>query len=96
MLKARADLIFDLPHEAWFDVNFMQKDIALALETARELGVEVPSATAAENILEFALGLGYGGPRHRCAVRGARSIVRRPSSVSDVTQVAGAAVRAIT
>jgi 3-hydroxyisobutyrate dehydrogenase-like beta-hydroxyacid dehydrogenase len=60
MLKARADLVFDLPREAWFDLNFMHKDIALALDAARELGVEVPSATAAENVLEFALGLGYG------------------------------------
>jgi 3-hydroxyisobutyrate dehydrogenase-like beta-hydroxyacid dehydrogenase len=32
MLKARADLVFDLPEEAWFDVNFMHKDIALALD----------------------------------------------------------------
>src|SRR5207253_9840046 len=43
MLKARAGLVFDLPDEAWFDVRFMQKDIALALETARELRVAVPS-----------------------------------------------------
>jgi 3-hydroxyisobutyrate dehydrogenase-like beta-hydroxyacid dehydrogenase len=60
MLKARADLVFDLPDEAWFDVSLMQKDIALALETARELGVAVPSATAADRVLEAALGFGYG------------------------------------
>jgi 3-hydroxyisobutyrate dehydrogenase len=60
MLKARADLLFDLPDEAWFDVTLMQKDIALALETARGLGVAVPSATAADGVLEAALGLGYG------------------------------------
>jgi 3-hydroxyisobutyrate dehydrogenase-like beta-hydroxyacid dehydrogenase len=60
MLKARADLVFDLPDDAWFDVSFMEKDIELALETARELRVPVPSATAAHNVLEVALGLGYG------------------------------------
>jgi 3-hydroxyisobutyrate dehydrogenase-like beta-hydroxyacid dehydrogenase len=60
MLKARADLVFDLPEEAWFDVNFMHKDIALALDAARELGVEVPSATAADRVLKAALDLGYG------------------------------------
>jgi 3-hydroxyisobutyrate dehydrogenase len=60
MLKARADLVFDLPDEAWFDVSLMQKDIALALETARELRVAVPSATAADRVLKVALGFGYG------------------------------------
>jgi 3-hydroxyisobutyrate dehydrogenase-like beta-hydroxyacid dehydrogenase len=60
MLKARADLVFDLPEEAWFDVSLMEKDIALALETARELRVAVPSATAADSVLQVALDLGYG------------------------------------
>jgi 3-hydroxyisobutyrate dehydrogenase-like beta-hydroxyacid dehydrogenase len=60
MLKARAELVFDLPDDAWFDVSLMQKDIALALETARELRVAVPSATAADRVLKVALGLGYG------------------------------------
>jgi 3-hydroxyisobutyrate dehydrogenase-like beta-hydroxyacid dehydrogenase len=60
MLKARADLVFDLPDEAWFDVSLMQKDIELALETARELGVPVPSATAADKVLKAALDFGYG------------------------------------
>ena len=60
MLKARADLVFDLPDDAWFDISFMQKDIELALETARELDVAVPWATAAERVLEVAQGFGYG------------------------------------
>src|SRR5205823_7103013 len=33
MLKARAELVLDLPDEAWFDVSLMQKDVALALDT---------------------------------------------------------------
>jgi 3-hydroxyisobutyrate dehydrogenase-like beta-hydroxyacid dehydrogenase len=60
MLKARADLVFELPEEAWFDLDFMHKDIELALEAARKLGVAVPSATAAEGVLRAALDLGYG------------------------------------
>jgi 3-hydroxyisobutyrate dehydrogenase len=60
MLKARADLVFDLPDQAWFDVSLMQKDIALALETARELRVAVPSATAADRVLKVAVDSGYG------------------------------------
>jgi 3-hydroxyisobutyrate dehydrogenase-like beta-hydroxyacid dehydrogenase len=59
MLKARADLVFDLPDEAWFDVSLMKKDIALALGAARELGVALPSATAADRVLEVALDFGY-------------------------------------
>ena len=60
MLKARAGLVFDLPDDAWFDVELMQKDIGLALETARELRVPVPSARAADRVLKVALGFGYG------------------------------------
>jgi 3-hydroxyisobutyrate dehydrogenase-like beta-hydroxyacid dehydrogenase len=60
MLKARAGLVFDLPDEAWFDVSLMQKDVALALEAARELNVAVPSATAADRVLKMAQAFGYG------------------------------------
>ena len=37
MLKARAALVLELPDEAWFDIGLMQKDIVLALDTARQL-----------------------------------------------------------
>ncbi len=60
MLKARADLVLDLPDEAWFNVEMMKKDVGLALETARELRVALPAATAADSVLELALGFGYG------------------------------------
>jgi 3-hydroxyisobutyrate dehydrogenase-like beta-hydroxyacid dehydrogenase len=60
MLKARADILFDLPDDAWFDISFMEKDIALALETARELRLAVPTATAADRVLKVALDSGYG------------------------------------
>ena len=59
MLKARAPLVLDLPADAWFDVALMQKDIALALETARQLGVTLPSAATADQMLTVARGLGY-------------------------------------
>jgi 3-hydroxyisobutyrate dehydrogenase-like beta-hydroxyacid dehydrogenase len=59
MLKARADLVLDLPDEAWFDVNLMQKDIALALDTGRELRVPLPSAATADQLLTLARALGY-------------------------------------
>ncbi|MDX6645131.1 MAG: hypothetical protein QOK40_858 [Miltoncostaeaceae bacterium] len=59
MLKARAPLVLDLPDEAWFGIGLMQKDVALALDTARRLGVPLPSATAADGLLVVAAALGY-------------------------------------
>jgi 3-hydroxyisobutyrate dehydrogenase len=59
MLKARAPLILDLPEEAWFEVQMMQKDLVLALDTARQLHLPLPSAAAADEILTVARALGY-------------------------------------
>jgi 3-hydroxyisobutyrate dehydrogenase len=59
MLKARLPLILELPTEAWFDIALMQKDIVLALETARELGIPLPSATAADEMLTLARAQGH-------------------------------------
>jgi 3-hydroxyisobutyrate dehydrogenase-like beta-hydroxyacid dehydrogenase len=59
MLKARVPLILDPSGEAWFDVELMRKDIRLALQTADELHVPVPSAHAADEVLTLADELGY-------------------------------------
>jgi 3-hydroxyisobutyrate dehydrogenase-like beta-hydroxyacid dehydrogenase len=59
MLKARIPLLLDLPEEAWFDVAMMQKDIRLALQAAREQGLPLPSAAAADQMLTRARELGY-------------------------------------
>jgi 3-hydroxyisobutyrate dehydrogenase-like beta-hydroxyacid dehydrogenase len=59
MLKARADLVLDLPADAWFDVDLMQKDIVLALDAARELSVPLPSAAVADEVLTLARAAGY-------------------------------------
>jgi 3-hydroxyisobutyrate dehydrogenase-like beta-hydroxyacid dehydrogenase len=59
MLKARAALVLDLPDDAWFDVRFMQKDLVLALDAARQLHVPLPSAAAADELLTVARALGY-------------------------------------
>jgi 3-hydroxyisobutyrate dehydrogenase len=60
MLKARAPLVLDLPERAWFDVQLMHKDIRLALEAARQSGVPLPAALAADSALSQAEQLGYG------------------------------------
>ncbi len=59
MLKARAPLALDLPKDAWFDVSLMQKDLRLALESARDLGVPLPSTTVADQLLSTTRELGY-------------------------------------
>jgi 3-hydroxyisobutyrate dehydrogenase-like beta-hydroxyacid dehydrogenase len=60
MLKARAPLILDLPDDAWFDIEFMHKDIRLAQSLAHELDITLPSAKAADRVLAQAEELGYG------------------------------------
>jgi 3-hydroxyisobutyrate dehydrogenase-like beta-hydroxyacid dehydrogenase len=59
MLKARLPFVLDLPDDAWFDVGLMHKDIRLALATAGEAGVPLPSAGVAERVLARARELGY-------------------------------------
>jgi 3-hydroxyisobutyrate dehydrogenase-like beta-hydroxyacid dehydrogenase len=58
-LKARSALVLDLPEEAWFDVRLMQKDLVLALDTARQLHVPLPSTAVTDELLTIARALGY-------------------------------------
>jgi 3-hydroxyisobutyrate dehydrogenase-like beta-hydroxyacid dehydrogenase len=60
MLQARVPLVLDLPERAWFDVQLMHKDIRLALETARESGIPLPAAAAADGVLSQAEQMGFG------------------------------------
>ncbi len=59
MLKARLPLILDLPEQAWFDVALLHKDVRLALEAARPLRVQLPSAQTADGVFGAAERLGY-------------------------------------
>ncbi len=60
MLRARAPLILDPPtDDAWFDLDFMQKDIELALAAAKQLRILLPTAERADQVLERAKALGY-------------------------------------
>jgi len=58
MLKYRGPFVLELPDEAWFDVNMMQKDMELALEAGRELDVPMPMTAVATELLTAARGLG--------------------------------------
>jgi 3-hydroxyisobutyrate dehydrogenase-like beta-hydroxyacid dehydrogenase len=51
--------VLDLPDDAWFDVGLMQKDIVLALDTARQLRVPLPTAATADELLTLARAMGY-------------------------------------
>lgn len=59
MLKARAPIILDPPAAAWFEIRLMHKDIELALDTARQLHVPLPTADRAAEILTAAEQRGY-------------------------------------
>jgi 3-hydroxyisobutyrate dehydrogenase-like beta-hydroxyacid dehydrogenase len=58
MLKYRAPFILDMPDEAWFDVNMMQKDMLLALEAGRQLDVPMPTTAIANELLTAARAMG--------------------------------------
>jgi 3-hydroxyisobutyrate dehydrogenase-like beta-hydroxyacid dehydrogenase len=58
MVKYRGPFVLEMPDEAWFDCNMMQKDMVLALDLGRELDVPLPSTATANEILTAARGLG--------------------------------------
>ena len=67
------------PNEAWFDVGLMQKDIALALDTARQLRRPAAVCRAADELLTMARALGLRAARPGGALRGARPRGGRPA-----------------
>jgi 3-hydroxyisobutyrate dehydrogenase-like beta-hydroxyacid dehydrogenase len=48
-----------MPEVAWADVNLQQKDLLLALELGRKLGVALPTGAAANEMLNAARGMGF-------------------------------------
>ena len=58
MIKYRGPFVLELPQEAWFNVNMMQKDMLLALELGRKLDVAMPSTAVANEFLTAARGMG--------------------------------------
>jgi 3-hydroxyisobutyrate dehydrogenase-like beta-hydroxyacid dehydrogenase len=59
MLKARAPLVLDPPAEAWFTLGLVQKDVELARDLAEGLGVPLPTADRADELLGLARTFGY-------------------------------------
>jgi 3-hydroxyisobutyrate dehydrogenase-like beta-hydroxyacid dehydrogenase len=59
LLTARAPLVFQLPEQAMFTLEFMRKDVDLALEVAEALEVPLPTAERAAEVLRRAGDLGF-------------------------------------
>ena len=60
MLQYRGPFVLQMPAEAWFNTNMMQKDLLLALELGRELDVPLPTTSVANEWLTAARAMGFG------------------------------------
>jgi 3-hydroxyisobutyrate dehydrogenase-like beta-hydroxyacid dehydrogenase len=58
MVRYRGPFVLEMPEEAWFDCNMMQKDMVLALDLGRELDVPLPTTAATNEMLTAARGMG--------------------------------------
>src|SRR5919106_2487728 len=59
MVKYRGPFVLNMPDEAWFDVNMMQKDLLLALEMGRQLQVPLPTTAIPHEMLTTARAMGF-------------------------------------
>jgi 3-hydroxyisobutyrate dehydrogenase-like beta-hydroxyacid dehydrogenase len=57
-LQYRIPFIREMPGEAWFNVNMMQKDMLLAEELGRELNVPLPTVAISNEFLTAARAMG--------------------------------------
>ena len=58
MVQYRGPMVLNMPDEAWFDVDMMQKDLNLALELGRELDVPLPTTAVTNELLTAARAMG--------------------------------------
>ncbi len=58
MVQYRGPFVLQMPDEAWFDVNMMQKDLSLALELGRQVDVPLPTTSLANQYLTAARAMG--------------------------------------
>ena len=59
MVQYRGPFVLEMPKEAWFNVNMMQKDMLLAMEMGRHLNVPLPTTAVTNEFLTAARGMGY-------------------------------------
>jgi 3-hydroxyisobutyrate dehydrogenase-like beta-hydroxyacid dehydrogenase len=58
MIQYRGPFVLNMPEDAWFNVNMMQKDMLLAFELGRQLNVPLPTSAASNAYLTAARGMG--------------------------------------
>jgi 3-hydroxyisobutyrate dehydrogenase-like beta-hydroxyacid dehydrogenase len=58
MVHYRGPFVLELPEQAWFDVNMMQKDMLLALDLGRQLDIPMPTTAITNEFLTAARGMG--------------------------------------
>ena len=58
MLQYRGPFVLQMPGEAWFNTTMMQKDLRLALEMGRELGVPLPTTSTTNEWLTATRAMG--------------------------------------
>jgi len=59
MIQYRGPFVLQMPKQAWFNVNMMQKDMLLALELGRQLDVPMPTTAVSNEFLTAARGMGW-------------------------------------
>lgn len=58
MVKYRGPFVLEMPEEAWFSINMMQKDMNLALELGQQLDIPLPTTAVTNELLTAARGMG--------------------------------------
>ena len=58
MVKYRGPFVLEMPEEAWFSINMMQKDMNLALELGQQLDIPLPTTAITNEYLTAARGMG--------------------------------------
>ncbi len=58
MVKYRGPFVLEMPDEAWFSINMMQKDMNLALELGQQLDIPLPTTAVTNEFLSAARGMG--------------------------------------
>jgi 3-hydroxyisobutyrate dehydrogenase-like beta-hydroxyacid dehydrogenase len=58
MVVYRGPFVLQMPQEAWFNVNMMQKDMMLALDLGRQMDVPLPTTAVTNEYLTAARAMG--------------------------------------
>jgi len=85
-LQYRARFIVDPPDHAWFTPKMMQKDVQLALDLGREVGVPLPTSATTQELLTAARSMGFAHEDFAVvfhALAAMAGIARDPASVPE-------------